>query len=51
MDNVFKLIYWSLGAFLFVIAVSFLMYSDNIFKKEYKNILYTDSYAEVYKIR
>ena len=47
MENSIKLIYWSVGAVIFVMALSILMYTNSIMEKEYRNILYTDKYAEV----
>ncbi len=47
MESGIKLIYWSIGAIIFVIAVSILFYSDRVMEEEYRNILYTDKYYEI----
>lgn len=47
MENVFRMIYYSIGAILFVGAISILLYCDNILDKEYDYILHENKYAEV----
>lgn len=47
MDNSIKMIYWSLGAVMFVIAISILFHIDGLMEKEYRYIQYNDRYNEV----
>jgi hypothetical protein len=39
MDNNFKLLYWVIGAVMFVTAIALIMKYDNLLGIEYRNIL------------
>lgn len=47
MEEVFRLIYYAVGAIIFAGAISLLLYSDNVLDKEYDYILHNSRYTEV----
>lgn len=43
MENGFNMLYVTLGCFIFIAAVSVLLYTENIFNKTYDKVLYSST--------
>lgn len=49
MDNILRMFYWSLGALIFILALSVYMKFDKLLNDRYDEILYHNRYVELYK--
>lgn len=49
MDNVFKIFYWSVGAMVFVLALTIYIKFDKLINERYKELIYHNRYVELYK--
>lgn len=49
MDNVFKMIYWSVSAMIFVLALTIYMKFDKLINERYTELIYHNRYVELYK--
>ena len=49
MDNVFKMFYWSVGAMLFVLALTIYIKFDKIINDRYEELIYHNRYVEIHK--
>lgn len=49
MDNVLKMLYWSVSAMIFVLALTMYMKIDRVINERYNELIYHNRYAELYK--
>ena len=47
MEEIFRVIYYAVGAIIFAGAISLMIYCDTVMDKEYEYILHNGRYSEV----
>lgn len=49
MDSIFKVVYWSVGAIIFVLSLTIFMRYDDLLNDRYERLFYNNKYVEMYK--